>query len=422
MKQRILWTVLSSWLLFAMIGAADWYKGGLHMHSLWSDGDAAPEIAVNWYKEKGWHFVCLTDHNALLEGDVFKPITEEGPLTERRVQALRDAFGEDWTQAEERAGRLRMRLKTFSELAARFDEPGSFLLMHGEEITTFGGSPHVGAVHVSARTGGVQAGDVADLTNKYMHAVALQDAEDRPCISVLNHVNFADGVRVEEALCVKDLRFFEVYNGHPSVNNWGHEGKGYPSTDRFWDIVMSLRLLSDPGFCLYGLATDDAHNYFEFKGGAANPGRGWVMVRAEALTPASLIQAMRRGDFYASTGVVIEDIERSPEGLALKIAAEPGIVYTTRFLGTRRGFDPAATPVVDGDGAPKPRASQQYSAAIGEVLLETTDVAPRYAFTGDELYVRATVISSKPQPNPFREGDVEMAWVQPVLADNAMEK
>ena len=35
--------------------------------------------------------------------------------------------------------------------------------------------------------------------------------------------------------------------------------------------------------------------------------------------------------------------------------------------------------------------------------------------TGDELYVRARVTSSRKHPNPFAEGDMEMAWVQPVV-------
>jgi len=38
---------------------------------------------------------------------------------------------------------------------------------------------------------------------------------------------------------------------------------------------------------------------------------------------------------------------------------------------------------------------------------------------GNELYVRARVTSSKPHPNPFAEGDHEMAWVQPVLGGAA---
>jgi hypothetical protein len=33
---------------------------------------------------------------------------------------------------------------------------------------------------------------------------------------------------------------------------------------------------------------------------------------------------------------------------------------------------------------------------------------------GDELYVRARVVSSKPKANPAYAGEVEMAWTQPV--------
>jgi hypothetical protein len=39
--------------------------------------------------------------------------------------------------------------------------------------------------------------------------------------------------------------------------------------------------------------------------------------------------------------------------------------------------------------------------------------------TGDELYVRARVISSRLHPDPFAAGDMETAWVQPVLGPAA---
>jgi len=34
---------------------------------------------------------------------------------------------------------------------------------------------------------------------------------------------------------------------------------------------------------------------------------------------------------------------------------------------------------------------------------------------GDELYVRARIISSKLHPNPYAAGDRETAWTQPLL-------
>ena len=47
--------------------------------------------------------------------------------------------------------------------------------------------------------------------------------------------------------------------------------------------------------------------------------------------------------------------------------------------------------------------------------METTDNPAIYPFHGDELYVRALVISSNLHPNPYAEGEFERAWVQPVV-------
>ena len=46
-----------------------WYKGNLHTHSYWSDGDEFPEVIMDWYKSNDYQFVALTDHNTLAEGD-----------------------------------------------------------------------------------------------------------------------------------------------------------------------------------------------------------------------------------------------------------------------------------------------------------------------------------------------------------------
>ena len=47
----------------------NWYKGNLHTHTFWSDGDAPPEIAVAWYKARGYDFLALSDHNILSVGE-----------------------------------------------------------------------------------------------------------------------------------------------------------------------------------------------------------------------------------------------------------------------------------------------------------------------------------------------------------------
>src|SRR5688572_9890539 len=44
-------------------GATRWFKGNLHTHTLNSDGDSTPDEVVRWYREHGYDFLVLTDHN-----------------------------------------------------------------------------------------------------------------------------------------------------------------------------------------------------------------------------------------------------------------------------------------------------------------------------------------------------------------------
>jgi hypothetical protein len=140
------------------------------------------------------------------------------------------------------------------------------------------------------------------------------------------------------------------------------------------------------------------------------------MVRAPRLTPDSISAAMKRGDFYNSTGVTLKSLERAGKTLAVEIAAEPDVTYTVEFIGTRRSASLVGT---DNAGAetnmPQGRASLRYGSSIGEVLSRVEGTKASYTLKGDELYVRARIISSKPHPNPYAAGDREMAWTQPLL-------
>ncbi|MBS0266423.1 MAG: PHP domain-containing protein, partial [Planctomycetes bacterium] len=52
--------------MLAAEGGFHWYKGNLHTHTLWSDGDDYPEMVALWYKDNGYDFLAFTDHNTLL--------------------------------------------------------------------------------------------------------------------------------------------------------------------------------------------------------------------------------------------------------------------------------------------------------------------------------------------------------------------
>lgn len=392
---------------------ATWYKGATHLHSLWSDGDAAPEYIIQWYRDNGWDFVCPSDHNVLMQGERYYDITENKHLTPARVDELKAMFGADWVVVDDG----KMRLKTLEELRAHFQKPGEFILIEAEEMTTRGGNPHINALNLREPVDGLpNEGEKPGLIQHYIDVIAAQSKKfGIPMIVHLNHVNFADRITTEEIIEARGLHFFEVYNGHRSVYSWGIPDQGVPSHERHWDVVNSMKQLREPGYIMYGVATDDSHNYFNEPGGVSNPGRGWIMVRAVALEANALIEAMQRGDFYSSTGVTLKDVRATEKSLGVTVAGEPGVTYTTQYVGTRRGFNQETRPALDAEGNPLKRSSLIYSDSIGEVLHETTDLESDYTFQGDELYVRARVVSDKLQPNPHEEGDYEMAWAQPVL-------
>jgi hypothetical protein len=283
-----------------------------------------------------------------------------------------------------------------------------------EEITdNVGALPvHINATNIQELIRPQGGATVRETIANNLAAVRRQSERlGRPMIAHLNHPNFGYGVSAEDLAHVLEERYVEVYNGHPGVNHLGDSQ--HDSVERLWDIANTLRVDKLDAPPLMGLATDDTHNYFGNRG--ASPGRGWVMVRAPRLTAESLVAALARGDFYASSGVLLDEIrfDAGPGTLELRIAAEPGANYVTQFIGTRRGYDDRREPSVDENGKPR-EGVFRYSPDVGVVLATVEGPNPHYKLTGDELYVRATVSSDRAPLNPSFDGQKQQAWTQPV--------
>ena len=128
-------------VVWAAKGDVRWYRGMIHAHTCWSDGRALPEQAVAAYKNGGYDFFSITDHNRIgsdpnrwmevapLSGG-WPPKTIEPSVFEAFKVAFPDA---KW---RERGGKVEVRVSTMAEIAARFNEPGKFLFMPGCEVTT----------------------------------------------------------------------------------------------------------------------------------------------------------------------------------------------------------------------------------------------------------------------------------------------
>jgi hypothetical protein len=298
-----------------------WYKGNTHTHTVNSDGDSTPDEVVRWYREHGYQFLVLTDHNFVTS-----------------VDGLNAVHGAD----------------------------DRFVVIKGEEVSSRAGDKpiHVNGLDVASRVEPHTGSSVVDVLQRTVDGIRAASG-----VPHINHPNFGWAISGEELQQVRNNKLFEVYNGHPQVNQEG--GGGVPGLEEVWDRILSS------GTLLYGIAVDDAHTFKQpGNGRVAGPGRGWVMVRTARLDARSILDALESGHFYASTGVVLDAVDATPTALTVRVKTESTSKYRIRFIG--RG---------------------------GEVLHEAAEPSATYTFTGSEGYVRAKVLESN-----GRE-----AWVQPVL-------
>ena len=66
---------------------------------------------------------------------------------------------------------------------------------------------------------------------------------------------------------------------------------------------------------------------------SARPGFGWIVVRAPRLTADAILGAIARGDFYASTGVELTDIQATPQRLTVTVREQSYAGYWVQFIG-----------------------------------------------------------------------------------------
>ncbi len=302
---------------------SNWFKGNLHTHTTESDGDTSPEHVAEWYREHGYDFLVLSDHNHLT--------------------VLDDASS----------------------------NPGKWpLLIPGEEVSSriFDRTApiHVNGIGLRTLVEPADENSIRETLQENVSRVVAAGA-----LASINHPNYRWILSAEDIAATEGTWAMEVYNGHPDTNSFG--GGGRPSAEAIWDFVLSN------GRRVLGVATDDAHHYVaEFSPQLANPGRGWVVVNAERESEAALMEGMRLGNFYASSGVIIHDMKMSRDEIVIEMEPYVSELFTTVF----RGKDGRELATVEGQ----------------EV---------RFVPPGGEMYVRATVCSSRGSK----------AWSQPLFPD-----
>jgi hypothetical protein len=217
--------------------------------------------------------------------------------------------------------------------------PPAFIMLCGNELSE---TRHHTALGINSFIGG---------------ETSLQDGVTKTLaaggVPILNHPQ--DPVVTASAfIATNGLNHMEVFNGGRPEDT--------PATERLWDSILT----STAGRMVYAVAADDNH----YK--KANVGRGWIMVKAPALTKTNILDNIRAGNFYATTGVILNDYNVASR----KITVDTQNGDTIKFIGKN-----------------------------GSVLKAENGNKATYQIQGNELYIRIKITNA--------EG--KAAWTQPIF-------
>ncbi|WP_415405244.1 CehA/McbA family metallohydrolase [Tateyamaria sp. SN3-11] len=289
------------------------WRGNLHTHSTRSDGVLDPAEVCRRYKAEGYDFIALTDH---FVGPFDYPVVDTTPY---RDDAFTTILGAELHSGAMENGEL------WHILAVGL--PPDFAPSHSPEFHPVDGQETGPEIARRARDAGA--------------FVAVAHPE-------WGGLSLADARSIDAAHAV------EIYNHGCQIAADRAEG--------FWHLD---RLLEE-GRRLTLCATDDAHFYEPDHFG------GWTMVKAEENTPTALLDALKAGHMYATTGPLIHNVEWSDD----KVSVESSAIVTIIVQG--KG---AASAAVHGQSMTRGSMALDRFAKCEWMRLTVIDAAGRRAWT-----------------------------------------
>lgn len=271
------------------------YKGNIHTHSTRSDGQYEPEVVIKAYKNKGYDFMCLSDHEIYFKSDAYDDETFI------MLDGYEMACEMSWQKSGQQYhvhGLLDQSLGSTCEFE------------HDEE--------HEKPDYESVDT--IQS--------------MIDEMRYKGNLIIMNHPEWSRN-KVEDLMRLQGYFAIEIYNHQSELD----EAVGYGVSH--WDQLLKN------GRKVYGVAADDAHGgqidaaISEFFG-------GWIDVEAENLQQQSIITSLKQGEFYSSNGPKIHDL-RVEDGL-LKIECSPVkfIKFITHPFNGRTLYNKDASPITSG--------------------------------------------------------------------------
>ncbi|MFQ6132429.1 MAG: hypothetical protein ACE5R4_10370 [Armatimonadota bacterium] len=268
-------------------------RGNLNMRTMHSNGAKYADEAVALYKEAGYDFVCLADHDAYgdQDGGVLFPRYQtdrelhdwngDGQTRERRIyRSGAEAYVRDYSRP------------AFSWVGRNWDlhQPGQFVVFNGVAIA---------AERAEILCVGHPPGRIASPREQYGFLADLAEAGG---LAILAHPaawNYSPAL-LHENQHLRRIDGLEVYNGYYARDARvpGNEDGNAGIATALWDGCL------DAGLRLWGFANDNTHSYDPQ--GPDPPFNGYNVVWAASRTKQDILAALKAGRFYASSGVEVD--------------------------------------------------------------------------------------------------------------------
>src|ERR1043165_4524433 len=166
-------------VIVAVLASLVWLKGNLHTHTLRSDGDSEPQEMAAWYRDHGYDFLVITDHDVITS----------------------------------------------------IDAPAGLVLVPGEEVTDkLPKKPlHVNAIGLTTVVKPQGGATPVEVLQRDVDAI-----REAGGLALINHPNFGWAFGADELLQVRNFNLLEIASGHPYVNT-----QGPPSHEQMWDRLLT---------------------------------------------------------------------------------------------------------------------------------------------------------------------------------------
>ncbi|WP_299966362.1 PHP domain-containing protein [uncultured Roseobacter sp.] len=243
------------------------YRGNLHTHSTRSDGVLDPAEVCRRYRAEGYDFIALTDH---MIGRYDYPINDTTPF---RVPGFTTLLG--------------------AELHSGAMENGELW--------------HILAVGLPSDFAPAHAPDFRPVDGQESGPALARRAREAGAFVAIAHPEWS-GLTTADARSIDAAHAVEVYN-HGCATGCDRP-HGFYTLDQLLSAGQRLMLC----------ATDDAH--------FSEPDHfgGWVMVKAAANEPELLLEALKAGRYYASTGPEFRAVHWSSDAVVVESSAVVSVI------------------------------------------------------------------------------------------------